>query len=216
VNWWRVCVTAIVIALIASIQYIGPVEFGLDLSRHPAAYGVSSPASIVAGLLILLLYFAIANEKNTREGQKRVRVVRRFAAFWVDLSLALVGMVTLVSSIAVTLETLRTRHMAWEFQRETLAWTDVILLFIEVAGFAALFLYFVYPLSRSGQTLGSFVFGFRTVVDEGRQPTFRAATARVWRSYLGLCVWPYTLWKGTDQQGRTWYDRKSGWRVVGV
>ena len=32
---------------------------------------------------------------------------------------------------------------------------------------------------------------------------------------LGFCIWPYTLIKGKDSEGRTWYDRASGYQVMG-
>jgi hypothetical protein len=147
-------------------------------------------------------------------------LIRRFFAFLIDIYLvALVGGGTL-ALIPLWVEARRTGHFEWKFQRGYSVASDTYLFFpLSLIGALLFFLYFAYPLTIGKQGLGDYALSLKiTPVNKIKETglTWGQVCKRALYAGMGTGLWPYTLWKGRDDQGRTWYDRVSDCEVSRV
>jgi hypothetical protein len=140
---------------------------------------------------------------------------RRILAFLIDFWFSLLTLSSVGALIPLWLEATRTGHFVWHFQRNYAVNTDGLSAVSSLLFMALIILYFAFPLTRGRQTVGCFIMRLRVTPpfgDEGRF-TFRAAVKRTFYAFMGLTSLLTRNWD-PDGQGRTWYDRKTDYRVV--
>ena len=140
---------------------------------------------------------------------------RRFWAFVLDFFFSVAVLSSLMALAPLGLEAQRTGEFKWQFVRNYFApldWLGGLLIILELV---ILVLYFAYPLTKGRPTAGGYLLRL-VVVEKGKPVTLSwpRAIKRVLWAFFGFCVWPFTIIKGKDSEGKTWYDRKSGLQVM--
>ena len=175
----------------------------------------TSPLAILMSVLGLMIYCTLLNTRVRVESFSVAPLWRRAAAFVVDFWFAGFTVCALSGFVDILLEANRTGIFRWHFQRYYLVSTDgasVVFVFVGLAAFVA---YFLLPLMRRSQTVGSWIFRLATVNCDGfvvRLPLSIAAR-RLFASFRGLTS-PLRTLRKRDEQGRTFYDIESGFTVV--
>ena len=176
----------------------------------------TTPLVIVLSLAGLVLSCVLLNTKVQSRDFHVVPMWRRAAAFVLDFWYALVTLSGLFGTVHVLLEGARTGTFQWHFQRDYSVPADsagVALVFLQLGVVVG---YFLLPLMRRGQTVGCWIFRLVTVNADGYVVylPFSTAMRRLLMEFRGVCS-PFKTFKNRDDQGRTFYDRESGFTVLG-
>lgn len=142
--------------------------------------------------------------------------LRRFSAFLIDFWFSLAVLASLGGLLPLWIESLRTGHFSWHFERDYSVQTDQIFAFpFVLLTMALMFLYFAWPLTQGKQTVGCFITCIRTTPPFGDRGSFafREAARRIWFEIKGLTLF-WGVKGGRDSQGRTWYDRETNCTVI--
>lgn len=136
---------------------------------------------------------------------------RRFVAFVIDFYFALFISGSIEAILPLIVEARRTGHFAWHFVRRFSVPSDAMFALLALLSIILLAIYFIYPMTRGKQTVGCYL--MRIVVRrrgaENASFSWRQGLMRLRYEAMGFGFWPYTLWKGIDNSGQTWYDRQS-------
>jgi hypothetical protein len=174
----------------------------------------SSPVAISLSILgIFLFIFLMAREAHVENFQAS-SLRRRIFAFLFDLWFLMLTVVGISSVLYLLLEAQRSGTFRWRYEQQTVGsdGVDVVLVLINLT---VMFMYFVIPLSRRRPTVGQWLFRLATV-SEGGSYIYLPFSIALWRTFMefrGL-ISPWRFFKETDAQGRTWYDRETGFIVV--
>jgi|ERR1700680_767008 len=175
----------------------------------------SSPFVVSLSILgVLLFIFLMTREVHVGTFQAS-SLRRRFVAFLFDCWFLLLTVVGTSSLLHLLLEAQRSGAFRWRYEQESSGasdGTDVALILINLT---VMFMYFVIPLARRRQTVGQWLFRLATVSSNGSVLYLPFSTA-LWRTFMAFrgLISPWRFWKETDAQGRTWYDRETGFIVV--
>jgi hypothetical protein len=120
--------------------------------------------------------------------------------------------------IALLLEAERTKSFYWHFERNYWVGSDSAMFVLVLLSIVAMAGYFVLPLANRRQTVGFWILRIATVTSDGTVLYLPLSTAirlkyLEFRELFSL----FNLWKvvkGKDAQGRTFYDRETGFMVV--
>jgi uncharacterized RDD family membrane protein YckC len=175
----------------------------------------SSPQAILMSVLGLMVYWILLNTPVKVENFSVAPLWRRAAAFAVDFWFAVFTLGALFGFVDVLLEANRTGIFRWHFQRDYLVSSDgvsLVFVFVDLAAFVA---YFLLPLMRRSQTVGSWIFRLATVNFDGFVVylPFSIAARRLFAEFRGLTS-PIRTLRKRDEQGRTFYEIESGFTVV--
>jgi hypothetical protein len=174
----------------------------------------SSPVAVSLSILgIFLLIFVMTREVRVETFQAS-SLKRRFAAFIFDCWYLLLTVVGISSLLHLFLEAQRSGTFRWRYEIETGSpdGADAVIVLINLT---VMVMYFVVPLARRRQTVGQLLFRLATVSADGSVLYLPFSTA-LWRTFAAFTnlISPWRFWKETDAQGRTWYDRETGFTVV--
>lgn len=191
-------------------------SYSQDLTHHTVSVSAGThPGLILWALAALFLFFGILRREEPIRNLQAPSMKRRVWAFCLDFIFYIGAVAPLLALIPLFLEAHRLGHFEWEFARDYsvpldwLAWPLVLVMMLGMVP------YFAYPLTRGKATAGSYL--LRLLVVEKGKPvslSWPSAMKRVGWEFLGFGLWPYTLFKGKDSEGKTWYDRKSGLQVM--
>jgi uncharacterized RDD family membrane protein YckC len=139
----------------------------------------------------------------------------RLAAFLLDIWFFLFVIGGIGSLPSLLLEAQRTGTFQWHFERSYSVPADDLELVLVFVYLALMVLYFVLPLAKRRQTMGCWICRLATVSANGSVLNLPISTAawRVYMEFSGLIHLIRTV-KETDTEGRTWYDRETGFAVV--
>jgi hypothetical protein len=140
---------------------------------------------------------------------------RRVAAFLFDVWFVLFALIGISSFVHLLLEAQRTGVFQWHYERNYGVASDGADFAIVFINLAIIALYFVLPLARRRQTVGSWIFRLATL-SAGESVLYLPLSTAMWRIFMefrGLCS-PVRTIKERDAQGRTWYDRDTGFTVM--
>lgn len=168
----------------------------------------SSPISIILGIF-LLVFFAFYKQKNTDLNySKPVGVRQRVGAFFIDFAVVLSAIVPLITLPILLVEGQSTGAFEWSFIRQFGRPTDVAVILPSVLlMFIALFCYFYLQAKNNRATLGQYILAYKIIAGEGGSPNY---FLRTFLSYIGLCVWPISLFFALKRQDKKfWWDSKS-------
>jgi uncharacterized RDD family membrane protein YckC len=175
----------------------------------------SNPMAVLLSVLGLFFYFALMKVR-IRVGESRAASLKlRGAAFLLDLWFLLLCVSGIGSIVSLLLEANRTGSFQWHFERDYSVPADNVSFVLVLVFLALVVLYFVWPLSRRRQTVGCWIFRLATISVGGDVLYLPLSTAawRVYKEFIGL-THPIRTVKERDAQGRTWYDRETGFMVV--
>lgn len=177
----------------------------------------SSPAILLWSCLGIVLFGILMKADLPKQiGEFQIpSMSRRLCAFLLDFWFALFTLSGLFGILPVLLEARRTGVFQWHFQRDyvsTSDWFNVAAVFVFMG---AVLLYFALPLARRKQTVGCWVLRLATIRPSGDVLYLPLSVAmwRVFKEFTGVCS-PWKTLGQRDAQGRTWYDRETGFMVV--
>jgi len=175
----------------------------------------SSPVVVFLCILGILLFIFLMTREVHIEAFQPSSLRRRFVAFLFDCWFLLLTVVGVSSLLHLLLEAQRSGTFRWRFEQESGVGPDGADAVLILVNLTVMFMYFVIPLARRRQTVGQWLFSLATVSAGGTvlYLPFSTALWRIFMEFRGLTS-PWRFWKGTDAQGRTWYDRETGFIVV--
>jgi uncharacterized RDD family membrane protein YckC len=175
----------------------------------------TSPLAILMSVLGLAVYCVLLNTRVKVGDLSIAPLWRRASAFVVDFWFTVFTLGALFGFVDILLEAKRTGIFRWHFQRDYLVSSDGASLVFVFVGLAALVAYFLLPLMRRSQTVGSWIFRLATVNSDGFVVylPLSIAVRRLFAEFRGLTS-PLRTLRKRDAQGRTFYDIESGFTVV--
>lgn len=191
-------------------------SFNNGITHKTVSVSAGTHPGFILWSLVALVFWGMYLRKEEDFGILQISSMwRRFWAFILDLLFSVTVLSSFLALGPLCLEAQRTGNFQWQFERDYsvpldwLAWPLAVLMLV------VLFLYFVYPLTKGRPTVGGYL--LHLVVTEKGKPVvlpWPRAIKRVLWVFFGFCVWPFTIIKGKDAEGKTWYDRKSGLQVM--
>jgi uncharacterized RDD family membrane protein YckC len=194
-------------------EMIGTSQVIAEGRTHVAAR--SNPTVVILSVLFLFFYSFLVNLEVRVEEWRAASLQLRIAAFLFDLWFLLLCISGMGSILSLLLEANRTGNFQWHFERDYSVASDGFDFALVLVFLALVILYFVWPLSRRRQTVGSWIFRLTIVSPNGDvlNLPFSTAAWRVFMEFRGIIHLIKTV-KERDAQGRTWYDRETGLMVV--
>lgn len=216
----RLIIGLAIVSSFVCLTYLGRGRVGFSYVHNGDKTVVSAathPVLLVWAVAAISCHWTLMRRGTHSERLGHVGLTRRFIAYIIDFYLVVFVCSSILTLIPLYLEAKRTGHFAWGFERDYAVRNDYYTaLFLSQAALFGLFLYYTYPLLKGKQTVGSFILRTRARPGSGSEgnATFWLVCKRIFYAGLGLALWPYTLWKYLDGNGRTWYDRASNWDVT--
>ena len=175
----------------------------------------SSPFVVSLSILGIIFFIFLMTREVHVETPQAASLRRRFVAFLFDCWFLLLTVVGVSSLLHLLLEAQRSGTFRWRYEQESGIGPDGADAVLILVNLTVMFLYFVIPLARRRQTVGQWLFSLATVSAGGSvlYLPFSTALWRTFTSFRGL-ISPWRFLKETDAQGRTWYDRETGFTVV--
>ena len=175
----------------------------------------SSPVVVLLSILGIFLFTLLMTREARMESFQASSLRRRFVAFLFDCWFLLLTVVGTSSLFHLLLEAWRSGTFRWRYEQESGGAPDAADAVLILINLTVMFMYFVIPLARRRQTVGQWLFRLATVSAGGSILYLPFSTA-LWRTFMAFrgLLSPWRYLKETDAQGRTWYDRETGFIVV--
>ncbi len=175
----------------------------------------SSPVVFFTSILGIALFIFLMTKEVCIETCQASSLKRRFVALLFDCWFLLLTVVGVSSLLHLLLEAQRSGTFRWRYEIENGGAPDAADAAIVLINLTVMFMYFVVPLARRRQTVGQWLFRLATVGAGGSVLYLPFSTA-FWRTFMAFrgLVSPWRFLKETDAEGRTWYDRETGFTVV--
>lgn len=174
----------------------------------------SSPVVVSLSILGIFLFIFVMTREVRFETFEASSLKRRFAGFIFDCWYLLLTVVGVSSLLHLLLEAQRSGTFRWRYEIETGAsnGADSAIVLVNLT---VMLMYFVVPLAHRRQTVGQWLFRVATVSAGGNVLYLPFSTA-LWRTFMAFrgLISPWRFFKETDAQGRTWYDRETGFTVI--
>jgi hypothetical protein len=165
-----------------------------------------SPVAFAAFILIFLLLMRWPKRHGAIVENSRVSLVRRIAAFYIDLLVAMIGVLPFAVVPVLFVEFLVTGEWQWSFERDYVRSTDWINAICMLGAFYGMFWYWRWHFHRQKQTVGQHLLKFKLVpIHENTSFGIRFVAALIGASWWPL--WPWTIFK--ERQDYFW-DTYSG------
>jgi hypothetical protein len=206
----------------ATLRFLSGGEVGFSMVQSGGKTVVSSsthPIFMFWAVSILVVAWLLLRSEFQVIVVGSAGLVRRFLCFLIDFYALVIAEGSFLALIPLAVEAKRTGHFAWSFGRDYSVPSDLYILTpLALAGFLLLPAYIGWALIRGKPTVGGFVTGtfVKSVDDHSQVVDWGAALKWMFWAALGAGLWPYTLLRGRDKKGRTWYDRMSDCDVTHV
>lgn len=214
----RAVMTVYVIATFVWFFWFSKESVGYFAETHDGAtqvQGGTTPITIIVGVIGFVLFYLLMRTEIRIEEVQVAALWRRFASFLIDFWFFVFSLSSIGAIVPLLAEAVRTGTFKWHFERDYLVAFDSVSIVLIFAGMAAMILYFAVPLANRRQTTGCFILKIATVSGGGSLINLPLSTAlwRIFKEFTGLCT-PWRTIRDRDSQGRTWYDRETGFTVV--
>jgi RDD family protein len=210
------------IALIA-LLVIGltrePESLGLSYEWTNGRYsfgGGTAPWALAFAVVMIALYLALLYSSPETSDQPMTGVFRRFVAFWLDFFLSIFVVAPIAGILPMLTEWRRTGIFQWNFERTAQYPGDTLVAAIGFPlFFAALFAYYVLPLTRGKPSPGTCILGYRIIPKEGTALRLRTAMQRTGLGFFALCTaWLAPFVSRDRKNGQFWLDKVFQTRAV--
>ena len=173
----------------------------------------SHPGVLLWAVTAIALFAVVMVRKPSKVTEGVPTVKRRILAFLIDFWFSLIVVSSVGALIPLWLEAMRTGHFVWQFHRNYSTPTDTVAVLASLIFMVLMVLYFAFPLMRGRQTIGYFILRLKLAPPFGVEGRFtlKAALVRTYYALGGISI--FRSWS-RDEQGRTWYDRKTNTTVV--
>jgi len=196
----------------------GPKTVGFDVNSVDGRSLVragSDPVMIVWSLIAIPFFAYLVTRRDSFQTVSAASWTRRFRAFLIDFYTVSIAVAPLVGIVPLLFEATRTGRFTWGFERHFTVPADWYLA-VSLWGVVTLIVvgYFTLAVARGTPTIGCYLLGLKlrsipSVAHLGLSRGLR----RVTLSFVGLCAWPVLRLLGRGDDGSTWYDRLTGFRV---
>jgi hypothetical protein len=175
----------------------------------------SSPVVFFVSILGIALFIFLMTKEAHIETSHPSSLKRRSAAFIFDCWFLLLTVVGVSSLLHLLLEAQCSGTFRWRYEIENGGAPDGADAAIVLINLIVMLMYFVVPLAHRRQTVGQWLLRLATV-DAGENVLYLPFPTALWRTFMAFrgLVSPWRFLKETDAQGRTWYDRETGFTVV--
>jgi uncharacterized RDD family membrane protein YckC len=218
---------AAVIVLVASgfvLAYFptGGKPIGFEVhsaNENTIVYGGSDPFALLWAAVAIPIVIYVVRRDLRSETLGPASWTRRLVAFLVDFCVAMLSIAPVVALIPLAAEALRTGRASWFFERKYAVPSDWLLgVPIVLFSMALVASYFAVPISRRTQTVGCYLLGLKVVSTKPADAPIGLSRGlrRVFLGFIGLCSWPFMWLLGRGEDGSTWYDRSTEFRVTRV
>ena len=190
----------------------GPSNFGASINWSDGRYvfaGGTTPWALAIAAFIIALYFVLMYTPPSQGAAPLLGLLPRLIAFFLDFTLAMCAIGSLLGIFPALTEWRRTGIFAWNLERTSPAPGDAILVgSLTAVAFIALVFYFVWPLIRRRPTPGSCIAGYLVVPEDGITMTATRAVGRVFLGMYAAGFWIVAPFIARDpQRGKFWLDR---------
>jgi hypothetical protein len=214
----RLAVVAAVISTFIWSFWFGPDTLGYSAETKDGATSVSAgttPQVMLVSLLFVAFYCLLLTKKAEVRKFRIAPMWSRVAAFAVDCWLAVFTLGGLLGFVPLLLEAARTGVFRWYFQRNDSVSSDTAGIALVLVAICAFVAYFLLPLLKGSQTIGCWIFRLATVNTDGYVVYLPLSSAmrRLGAEFRGSYS-PIKTFRTRDNEGRTFYDRDSGFTVV--
>lgn len=139
----------------------------------------------------------------------------RLCAAMIDFSVVMAFMLPLATLPLVFLEWAYTGQFLWAFTRDFSRPTDIVLLLMIFATFAAMWRYQYQAIRAGEQTIGQYIMGFRTVPEPGNEAS--SAGQHLILATISGGFWPINILIAlSDLEHRFWWSKAAKTRNVFV
>ena len=175
----------------------------------------SSPVISILSIMGIVLFIFLMTKEVRVETIQASSLKRRFAAFIFDIWFMFLTVVGVSSLLHLLLQAHRSGIFQWHYEFEDSSSPDLADAVIVLINLTVMFMYFVIPLARRKQTVGQWLFRLATV-SAGGSALYLPFSIALWRTFMAFrgLISPWRFLRETDSQGRTWYDRETGFIVV--
>ena len=204
---------SIVIVHFLDVRQIGE---SMESSNGNVAISAGSHPVMLAWTAIAIGLFVVLMVRKPNAVTAGIPTLkRRVLAFVIDFWFSLLAISSVSGLVPLWLEAVRTGHFMWYFHRNYSVAIDGFSVAFSILFLAPILLYYVFPLTRGRQTVGYFIMRLRVTPPFGNEGRFtlKAALMRTFYAFRGLCSLFNRRWD-RDEQGRTWWDRRSACTVV--
>lgn len=194
----------------------GDIGSGVEIKDgFTKVWARTAPIDLVISVLFLLVYCVLLNLTLELGAFRIAPMWKRIAAFCIDFWIALFALANLFGTIPLVIEAFRTGVFKRNFARDYAVPSDASAIPIAIIALVAFSAYFVLPLMKRTQTVGFWLLRLATVNLNGFAVylPFWTAVRRVRVAFRGVCS-PRRTFRERDEEGRTFYDRESGFTVV--
>ena len=177
----------------------------------------SSFISFLSSIILILFVSLFPRKKSENSGIESVGAFRRFAAFYIDFSIILTCLIPLIALPQLLIESSIVGTFHWSVNRSFVRESDSIYMIPAFLFSLVLIFYYFYKYPKLGnQTVGQYVLGYKIVALKGSmvEPSYGL---RVVYSYMGLCIWPISVYYSLQSSNRTfWWDNITNTKAVCV
>lgn len=188
-----------------------------SIAGQPATcvYSAQTNYSSIVLTVVVLLLWRFTRIQASEDLDKPVAVYQRIVAFFIDMFIVMMGVVTVIVLSALSLEWLITGVWNWQVIRSETSPIDWIFSLLGIVAFFWMMVRVLSQCARAGRpTFGQLVAGYRVTKGDDviRPPQY---VARVFYAIFGLCMWPISLYKALRNERRDfWWDTATNTKVV--
>lgn len=208
------------VAALLVVEFVSePADLGVSAGWTNGRYrfaGGTTPWALLFAIVVIGLYLLLIYSSPAVLGQPLPGVFRRFVAFWLDFTLAIMAVAPILGILPALTEWRRTGVFQWNFARATQASSDALVAAIGVTlSFAALVFYYALPLIRRKPSPGACILGYQVIPEEGTTLGLRTALLRTLLGFIAVCIaWLAPFVARDREKGQFWLDKVFGTRAV--
>ena len=150
------------------------------------------------GLIALPMAFLLLLKWSKQHGtileNTRVSLVRRVAAFYIDVFVGIIGIMPLMAMPSLIAEFLATGEWHWSFERDYFTGRDWIFVITTLVSIFGIFYYFKWHLNKQKQTVGQHLMNFK-LVPANDHPRLGVRFFVAWVCATWWPLWPWTIFK---------------------
>lgn len=166
----------------------------------------TNPWAIVIFPIVFLLLLRWRKEHGAVLEHTHVGIIRRVAAFYIDLFVAMLAVAPVLAIPALIAEYQATGEWQWSFERDYTRNTDWLLAVSMASLFVWVIWYFRWHFDRQKQTVGQHLMNFKLVPIHGGA----SFTRRLFVAWVCAAWWPFWPWTIFTGKQDYYWDTISG------
>jgi uncharacterized RDD family membrane protein YckC len=195
-----------------------PTTLGVTVETSDGQYyfaGGTQPWALSLAALIILAYFVLMYAEPSPNRIPLKGLLRRFAAFWLDLFIAMMVVGPVAGILPALVEWRRSGVFEWSFERNTPMASDSFVAWaVFIAGILVLVFYFSWPVLRYRPSPGTCILGYQVIPEEGTSLSPGRAFLRPLLGFIAVCGAFAAFVGRKPMKGQFWLDKIFNTRAV--